>query len=127
MKLLFVFLILLPYYAGGTITTRQGCEHVVDQNSISIAWNAVVGATKYQWQSIFIDLKTPKVLASGETSQTQVTMSYLRAGHFRYQVRACDATSCSDWTDSLNVSYSTCNASPGAWWIYFKLPAPVIN
>jgi len=102
-----------------------GTEYQIDQPSITLAWDASVGATKYEAIAVWIDPTPDFIYPLEETTELQKVVQRIRTGHFIFKVRACNSVGCSDeWADASVPEFGIVNGIPEGWRIYWKMPAP---
>lgn len=78
----------------------QAWVYETDNSTITVAWDAVEGASYYEVKTIS---KYPTQEWTKTVSTTTASLSRPRAGLFRFAVRACPAVGtgdCSDWAYS---------------------------
>jgi len=136
-----VCLLLLPIKAGAYSDSDIWNENVIYavffivEPTITIGWDAVEGATYYEWQALWVDplltdpekTPTPVVKDSGSTTNTQVEIVRPYVGHIVFKVRSCNSSGCGlDWCYSTD---STCavevledqTIKDQAWMVYWRL------
>jgi hypothetical protein len=103
--------------------------YVYDYNGKpTVAWtDTQAGITYYEIRLIGIKQNLQEVIFPSEIltmSTRQKELIRPRSGNFKVQVRACNATQCSEWSDSKNPAYATVNGQPMGWIITWKVPKP---
>ena len=109
----------------------DGRMYFVLNPTITLAWDQVPNASFYEVSSTHFDLQLKYYL--GETPLTTFIVNKRRAGHFFYEVRACNYDInnnkiCSDWASSLNIDYASVDGTKMRWLVYWYLsqPGPII-
>jgi hypothetical protein len=94
-------------------------------SSVQIQWDATTGATKYKWENYSPVRKA--IMARGETTQTQVSMTVL-TGHNVFNVQACGDVNgeeqCSEFATSTDESFAQVDAQAKGWWVFGVIGAP---
>lgn len=103
--------------------------YVYDYNGKpTVAWtDTQTGVTYYEIRLIGIKQNLQEVIFPSETltmSTREKELIRPRSGNFKVQVRACNASKCSEWADSKDPEYATVNGQPMGWIITWKVPAP---
>jgi hypothetical protein len=103
--------------------------YVLDYNGKpTVAWtDTQTGITYYEIRLIGIKVNLQEVIFPSETltmSTREKELIRPRSGDFKVQVRACNATQCSEWADSKDPKYATVNGQPMGWIIKWKVPPP---
>jgi hypothetical protein len=118
-----VFCILVEPYAQSIYT------YVLDYNGRpTVAWtDTQTGVTKYEIRLIGIKPSGEEVIFPTEIllmSAREKELIRPRSGDFKVQVRACNASQCSEWADSKDPKYATVNDQPMGWILRWKVPKP---
>lgn len=129
MKTLFYLFLLISINAfADEYPYFNGVEHIVDTDSITVAWAPVLDATGYEVKIIWTDPSTPMEYAIGSTTNTEIVINKRRSGHFKVKVRAyketVTTTEYSDWADSLVQADSLVNNFPMPWKLFWKVAPP---
>ena len=94
-------------------------------SQVQIQWDASAGATKYKWENY--SPVREAVMARGETSQTQVSMTVL-TGHNVFNVQACGDVDgeeqCSEFAISTDSEAAQVDAQAKGWWVFGVITAP---
>lgn len=126
---LLLVLVLSAFLGNAAISRRfTGTLYYVDGN-VNAAWDASEGATYYELESVWwhpSDSTQDIVYPCTKTPNLEATCIQKRAGHFKIRVRAGNADGISDWNESIDINGSTVDGQPGAWLIYWLMPAPQI-
>ena len=101
---------------------KEGVTYITDTETITIGWDASVGATNYEFQVETLFRKPITLYANGNTTELTVPIKRPRTGHFRFMVRACNNGNCSDWAVSDNALHGMVDGENKAWWVYWKPP-----
>lgn len=138
--------------AGGGLANGQstpqhltGREYIVSAATVSVAWDLVPIAAGYEAR-LALFMKEPVTyyaLARIPGTENNITFYQPRAGHFRAEVRACRFADChcepdanladdcandlSAWAESTNKAEAQVDGEPMAWWIYWKVPKPILE
>lgn len=120
--LLIGLLIFNPIFINGQ-TFREGVEYV-KTDDIIFAWDISSEASRYEVIATWIDPTNEFEYDLGETTNTQITVSRPRTGHFKFKVRACSDSECSEWSESTDPTKATVDSQPKGWWVFWKVPPP---
>lgn len=123
--------------AGGAdpaVPDYVGAEYERVGPTITLEWDAVDTADRYELLPIWVDPKPTAVeYPIVTTTELSVTLEKPRSsGHFVFKVRACNDSGCSEWASSLDETHSvitdpeTGETVPGKWRVYFKV-APILG
>lgn len=137
MKYLIILFLLIPFISiAKTISTFNGVEYIVS-DTVTLSWDASIDAlyiSSYEINSVWIDPSDTLqwiTYPCGNTTLLQIILTQKRAGHHMFKVRSVDNRGItSEWAESTNKSYAavkdelTGNYIPGAWRVYWMLPAP---
>jgi len=120
-----LFLILLILYNvnvnADIIAEWNGTLYIAEDN-ITVAWDAAERAEWYEIRLLWLDPKSgPVIYNIGRTSETRITISKPKVGHFSIQIRSCNQYGCSRWIESTN-SGDVKNGK--IFRIYFRLSPP---
>lgn len=105
-------------------TKWTGTEYMVDEDTVTFAWDAVLDANKYEVKVIWIDPTDPFEYDLEYTTDTQMVITRPRTGHLVFAVRACNDDECSEWFKSTDIGKATVDGEPGVWRVYWKVPPP---
>ena len=100
-----------------------GFKTYVKYDNVTIAWDAVQNATRYEMKVIRRETGQVFAIASNITD-TQVTVERPKSGHFEFQVRACNDLGCSRWSISTSDEDSATENCKEGWEIYWKPSGP---
>lgn len=88
---------------------------------ITIAWDAVEGATYYKWQDYSPVKKHTMVIGEVQTNQVSAAVF---SGHNVYKVFACNEIGCSDEALSTDAAVATVDGQPQGWWVFGVIGPP---
>ncbi|MCS4308971.1 hypothetical protein M2404_003333, partial [Rheinheimera pacifica] len=80
------------------------------QGNLSVAWNTVATATRYELEQLIGSTWTNKVRAN----QTSVSLLNYELGSYSFRVRACNAGGCSGWSATRVISLAQAPNITGA-------------
>jgi len=100
--------------------------YVFDSNSSpTVGWDISTYATYYEIRLVGIKKSGEFVNFPSETITVIEKKVYRpRSGDFKVQVRACNSTQCSEWSNSNDSLYATVNGSPMGWLLRWKVSKP---
>jgi hypothetical protein len=104
-------------------TQWQGTEYTINEDTITMAWDAVETATSYKVRAVWIDPAQEQIYGPWETQETQYTFQRPRAGHFRFEVAACNGA-CSTWAVSSQPEFGQVDGVAEGWRIYWRIAPP---
>lgn len=102
----------------------NGTEYTISDDQITFAWDASSGATYYKVRLVWIDPTKEFIYDIGTTEQTELSINRPRAGHFRFEVCACDDQTCSEWANSASETYGQVDGEARGWRVYWRIPPP---
>ncbi len=119
----------------------DGREYIISNATVTVQWDLVSIANGYEARlTLFLkDPITYFALARIPGNENSIVFTRPRAGHFRAEVRACRFADChltdpgkpeddlSRWAESTNKDDASVDGIPGAWWIYWKVPKPILE
>lgn len=126
-KLFFAFV--LFFVLIGTPFAQSIYTYVLDYNTNpTVAWDDTqTGLTYYEIQLVGIKPNGQLVNFPSEQLDPQLREKLVyrpRSGDFKVQLRACNASKCSEWADSKDPAYATVNGQPMGWILRWKVPKP---
>jgi len=101
-----------------------GTEYMVNEDTITIAWDGTPDANHYEVKAIWIDPTNHFEYDLGSITDTQMVITRPRTGHLVFAVRACNGSKCSEWSESIDIEKAMVDGEPGAWRVYWKVPPP---
>ena len=118
---------LVPVAPAQTLNKVEIVEYEIRNEQVKIAWdegNPLDPADYYDLEMIAQDSVPPRVYARGKMTSTQYMVSWPRAGHFYFRIRACKGVECSSWAESTNATSSVVDGLSKAWRTFKILSSP---
>ena len=123
--------------AAAAVPDYLGAEYVAT-TEITLGWDAVDGAERYEIVPVWVDPGTGPVEYPGvvTTDTTVVVPKPRSSGHFIFKLRACAGDLCSEWVTSdgmhpdtgqpvgLITDPDTGEEVPSKWRVYYKVAPP---
>lgn len=121
-KFFLAFLLFISTLGFSADWTRFfGAFIVVDTQSITVDWDDMAGATKYEVRVRYLDQN--EIYSTKTVTTSQTTIDRPRAGHFALEVRAGNNNNqWSEWSSSIDGGKINNQNTP--WMLYWKLPSP---
>lgn len=110
------------FMLGAAPTPFVGGFYMIGKNTITVAWDAVPGATSYRVRVVYLDRNT--IFPYTTVTTNTATINKPRSGHFRVDVQALNPAGASAWSRSTDSTNALVGTNAMGWQIFWGVELP---